>query len=380
VYIGAAVFDGWRLHERAAVVVDYGRVAAVLPEGEAPAGEQVRLDGGVLAPGFVDLQVNGGGGVLLNDAASVDGIAAICAAHGRLGATGLLPTLVTDTPRVTRAVVAAGIAAAEAGVPGFLGLHLEGPHLDPRRKGAHDARLIRPMEDADLAMLVEAAVRLPALMVTVAPEAVTPAQIAALAGAGVLVSLGHSDTGAAEARAGFAAGARCATHLFNAMSGLGHREPGLVGATLDAERVSCGLIADGMHVAPEVIRVALAAKRGADRVFLVSDAMPVAGTELDGFSLGGRRILRHGGRLTLEDGTLAGADIDLAGSVRVLVRHVGVPLGVALAMASRVPAALIGRGDLGRLAPGLAADLVYLDEGLGLAGVWRAGKPIALHA
>jgi N-acetylglucosamine-6-phosphate deacetylase len=196
----------------------------------------------------------------------------------------------------------------------------------------------------------------------------------------VLVSLGHSDTGAAEARAGFAAGARCVTHLFNAMSGLGHREPGLVGATLDAERVSCGLIADGVHVAPEVIRVALAAKRGADRVFLVSDAMPVAGTELDGFSLGGRRILRHGGRLTLEDGTLAGADIDLAGSVRVLVRHVGVPLGVALAMASRVPAALIGRGDLGRLAPGLAADLVYLDEGLGLAGVWRAGKPIALHA
>jgi N-acetylglucosamine-6-phosphate deacetylase len=383
VFIGASVFDGRRLHARAAVVVEGGRVAAVLPEGEAPAGpagERVRLGGGVLAPGFVDLQVNGGGGVLLNDAPSVDGIAAICAAHGRLGATGLLPTLVTDTPAVTRATVAAGIAAAEAGVPGFLGLHLEGPHFDPRRKGAHDPRLIRPMEEADLAVLVAAAGRLPALMVTVAPEAVTVEQIATLAGASALVSLGHSDTGLAAARAGFAAGARAVTHLFNAMSPLGHREPGLVGAALDAEGVACGLIADGVHVAPEAMRVALAAKRGVDGVFLVSDAMSVAGTDMEGFLLGGRRILRHDGRLTLEDGTLAGADIDMVGSVRVLVRDVGVPLEVALAMASRVPAALIGRDDLGRLAPGLAADLVHLDEGLGLAGVWRAGEPIGLHA
>jgi N-acetylglucosamine-6-phosphate deacetylase len=236
------------------------------------------------------------------------------------------------------------------------------------------------MEDADLAMLLEAAGRLPALLVTVAPEAVTVAQIAALAGAGVIVSLGHSDTGIAGARAAFAAGARAVTHLFNAMSGLGHREPGLVGAALDAEGVACGLIADGLHVAPEVIRVALAAKRGPDGVFLVSDAMPVAGTDMDGFWLGGRRILRHDGRLTLEDGTLAGADIDLAGSVRVLVRDAGVALEVALGMAGRVPAALIGRGDLGRLAPGLVADLVHLDAELGLAGVWRAGEPLGLHA
>jgi N-acetylglucosamine-6-phosphate deacetylase len=236
------------------------------------------------------------------------------------------------------------------------------------------------MEEADLAVLVAAAGRLPALMVTVAPEAVTVEQIATLAGAGALVSLGHSDTGLAAARAGFAAGARAVTHLFNAMSPLGHREPGLVGAALDAEGVACGLIADGVHVAPEAMRVALAAKRGVDGVFLVSDAMSVAGTDMEGFMLGGRRILRHDGRLTLEDGTLAGADIDMVGSVRVLVRDVGVPLEVALAMASRVPAALIGRADLGRLAPGLAADLVHLDEGLRLAGVWRAGDSIGLHA
>jgi N-acetylglucosamine-6-phosphate deacetylase len=375
---GAAIFDGTCRYADAALVVEDGMVAGILPE--APEGEVIRLDGGVLAPGFIDLQVNGGGGVLLNDAPDLDGIRAICAAHGRLGATGLLPTLITDTPAVTRAVIAAGIAAAEARVPGFLGLHLEGPHLDPRRKGAHDPALIRPMGAADLAMLVEAARHLPALMVTVAPESATKEQVSALADAGVLVSLGHTDTGIAGARAAFMAGARAVTHLFNAMSPLGHREPGLVGATLDTPGVACGLIADGIHVAPEAIRVALAAKRGVDGVFLVSDAMPVAGADLDGFTLGTRRILRRGGRLTLEDGTLAGADIDLPGSVRVMVREVGVPLETALAMAGRVPAALIGRGDLGRLAPGLAADMVHLDEGLALAGVWRAGEPIGLRA
>jgi N-acetylglucosamine-6-phosphate deacetylase len=376
VFVGAALFDGARTHEDAALVVEDGRVAGIVPEPEAPGGERVALAGGVLAPGFIDLQVNGGGGVLLNDRPEVAGIAAICAAHATLGTTGLLPTLVTDTPEVTRAVVEAGIAAAAEGVPGFLGLHLEGPHLDVRRKGAHDPRLIRPMEEADLALLVEAARRLPALLVTVAPESVTPQQIAALSGAGAIVSLGHTDTGAAAAKAAFAAGARVVTHLFNAMSQLGNREPGLVGAALDAEGVAAGLIADGIHVAPESLRVALASKRGEDAIFLVTDAMSVAGTGLDGFELNGRRILRHDGRLTLADGTLAGADIDFPGAIRVLVRE-GVPLARALRMATVAPAKVLGRDDLGHLAPGLAADFVHLDAKLGLAGVWRDGTPVA---
>ena len=377
VFVGAAVFDGAVLHADAALVVEDGRVAALLPADEAPEGERVRLRGGVLAPGFVDLQVNGGGGVMLNGSPDLDGIRAICAAHGRLGTTGLLPTLITDTAAVTRRAIAAGVAAAEAGVPGFLGLHLEGPHLDPRRKGAHDPALIRAMDDADLAVLCDAARRLPALIVTVAPVNATPAQIAALADAGAVVSIGHSDAVLAEASAAFAAGARMVTHLFNAMSQLGNREPGLVGAALDAEGVRAGLIADGIHVAPAAMRVALAAKRGAEGIFLVTDAMAVAGTDLDRFTLNGREILRRDGRLTLADGTLAGADIDFAGAIRVLVREVGATLPQALRMASAVPADCIGMGDrLGRLAPGRAADLVHLDADLGLGGTWRGGVPI----
>jgi N-acetylglucosamine-6-phosphate deacetylase len=260
-------------------------------------------------------------------------------------------------------------------VPGFLGLHLEGPHLDRRRKGAHDPALIRPMTAEDLAALQEAARRLPALLVTLAPESATPAQVAALAGAGAVVSIGHSDTGIAAARAAFAAGARCVTHLFNAMSQLGNREPGLVGAALDADGVRAGLIADGIHVAPESMRAALAAKRGADGIFLVTDAMPVAGTDLTEFALNGRRILRRDGRLTLADGTLAGADVDFAASIRTLVAAVGVPLDRALAMATALPAAVIGASDRhGRLSPGLPADFVHLDPDLRLAGVWRAGE------
>ncbi|MFO1106651.1 MAG: N-acetylglucosamine-6-phosphate deacetylase [Amaricoccus sp.] len=376
VFRGAAIFDGARLLEEAALVVEEGRVVALVPQAEAPPGETVLLAGGVLAPGFLDLQVNGGGGLMLGDAASVEGIAAICDAHARFGATGILPTLITDTPEVTRAVVEAGIAAAEAGLPGFLGLHLEGPHLDPRRKGAHDPALIRPMTDADLALLVEAARRLPALMVTLAPVSATPQQIAALSGAGAVVSLGHSEEGYAASMAAFAAGARCVTHLFNAMSPLGHREPGLVGAALDAADAYAGLIADGIHVAPPVLRLALAAKRQPDHVFLVSDAMAVAGTDLAAFSLKGRRILRRDGRLTLADGTLAGADIDLPASIRFLVEQVGLALPQALRMASAIPAACLARPDLGHLGAGAPADLVHLGPDLGLRAVWRRGQQL----
>ncbi len=376
VFIGAAIFDGDRLHEDAALVVEDGRIMAIVPAAEAPDGARVELDGGTLAPGFIDIQVNGGAGILLNDKPDVEGIAAICAAHGRLGTTGLLPTLITDTPQATRATIEAGVAAAGS-VPGFLGLHLEGPHLDLRRKGAHDPRLIRPMTPDDLDMLCDAAARLPALVVTLAPASATAGQVAALVEAGAIVSLGHSEATLAEARTLFGAGARMVTHLFNAMSQLGNREPGLVGATLDDAGVSAGLIADGIHVAPESMRAALATKRGTDSVFLVTDAMAPAGTDITEFTLNGRRILRRDGRLTLEDGTLAGADVDFPGVIRVMVRDVGLTLPEALRMATHAPAAALRATDrMGRLAPGLAADLVHLDADLALGGVWRGGAPL----
>lgn len=365
IFTGAQVFDGTRLIPGPLRVED-GVVA-----GPGP-GDEVRLEGGILAPGFLDLQVNGAGGRMVDGTTTADWLAEMCAIHARLGATGILPTLITDTPEATAAVIAAGVEAARQQVPGFLGLHLEGPHLDPRRKGAHDQALIRKMTDQDLARLCDAARQLPTLMVTLAPESVSAEQIARLAASGILVSLGHSDCTHAEAKAAIAAGARCVTHLFNAMSQLGNREPGLVGAAL-TEPVHAGLIADGIHVAPAAMRIAMAAS---DRLFLVSDAMAAAGSSLTEFTLNGRRILRREGRLTLEDGTLAGADLTLPHAVSVL-RGLGVPAEVALAMATSRPAACLGRGDrLGRLLPGRQADMVHLAADGGLAGVWRAGRRI----
>jgi N-acetylglucosamine-6-phosphate deacetylase len=336
----------------------------------------VDLAGGVLCPGFLDLQVNGGGGHLLGAGDPDAALAAMCAAHARLGTTGLLPTLITETEAVTGAVLAAGVRAARAGLPGFLGLHLEGPHIDPRRKGAHDAARIRPMTDDDVAMLGAAASALPALMVTLAPEAVTPAQISALTAAGVVVSLGHTDTDTKGARAAFAAGATCVTHLYNAMSPLGHRAPGLVGAALDSTGVHVGIIPDGVHVLAEPFRVALACKRGPGILFAVSDAMAVAGTDQTEFTLQGRCILRAEGRLTLADGTLAGADVSLPQAVRWMVTQAGVPVERALSMVTSAPAAVLGLRDRGQIVPGQMADLVHLDRDWSLLGVWRGGTPV----
>jgi N-acetylglucosamine-6-phosphate deacetylase len=351
IFTGATVFDGTRLH----------------------AGARLRVEGGVVTDAGEPGQVVGGGR-MVDGAADVALIAMICATHARLGATGILPTLITDTPEATAAVIAAGVAAARQDVPGFLGLHLEGPHLDPRRKGAHDANLIRPMREDDLLRLLDAALALPSLMVTLAPEAVTAEQIGRLRAAGVIVSLGHTDATCAVAQAAIAAGAGCVTHLFNAMSPLGNREPGMVGAALTSP-VFAGLIADGIHVDPVVIRMAMAAKP--EGIFLVSDAMAVAGSDATEFRLGGRRILRRAGRLTLEDGTLAGADLTLPEAVHVMVRRVGVAPEVALAMATARPAACLGRGaTLGHLLPGRVADMVHLGPDWALRGVWRAGVRI----
>lgn len=336
------IFDGTRLLDGHAIRFEDGRATAFGPEAQVTGGEVIDLAGDILAPGYTDLQVNGGDGVMFNDDPSVETLRRIAAAHRRLGVAHLLPTLITDTPEITRAAIAAAIEAIRQGVPGIAGLHLEGPHLSVARKGAHDPALIRPMEETDLRELLAAAHALPVLKVTFAPENVTPEQVTRLAGAGILISLGHTDAPYDTCRRYIDAGARCVTHLFNAMSQLGNREPGLVGAALASGAVSAGLIADAVHVHPQAIRTALAAKTGPGRIFLVSDAMAVAGTDVTEFTLNGRPIHRRDGILTLSDGTLAGADLDLTTAIRVMVHKVGVTPDDALQAAISTPAALIG--------------------------------------
>jgi N-acetylglucosamine-6-phosphate deacetylase len=360
------IFDGEQWLEDTALIVDGGLIEDVVPNGTVPADiHTVVLEGGMIVPGFIDLQVNGGGGVLLNEQPDVDAIRTICAAHAKFGTTGLLPTLITDTREITAATIAAGEAATRENVPGFLGLHLEGPHLSVARKGTHHPSLIRPMEDADLARLVEAKKHLPVLLTTVAPESTSIEQIRTLAQAGIIVSLGHSDCSYATAREAADAGASMVTHLFNAMSPLGHREPGMVGAALDIGSLNVGLIADGFHVDPAAMRVALKGKTGPGRIFLVTDAMSTIGTDMTRFTLNGRTIHRAGGRLTLDDGTLAGADLDMISAVRFTHEVIGLPLAEALRMASLYPARSIGVGNqLGTLRPGMRASLLHLSDGL----------------
>jgi len=375
---GARIFDGADWHDDAALVVGDGLVEGIFPAGAIPSGvARVDTGGGRLVPGFVDLQVNGGGGVMLNDHPDVASIETICRAHAPFGTTALLPTLITDTPAITAAAVAAGAQAARKKVPGFLGLHLEGPHLSIARKGAHDPALIRPMTDADQAALIAARKELPVLLTTIAPESVEPARVAALAKAGIVVSLGHSDTGYNTASAFAEAGATVVTHLFNAMSQIGNREPGLAGAAIDIGSLSAGIIADGIHVDPATMAIALRAKTGPGKIVLVTDAMATIGTDMTSFTLNGRIIYRKDGSLRLADGTLAGADLDMISAVRYVHHAVGLDLDEALRMASLYPAQAIGQAHrLGRFANGTAADIVALSDDLNVKSVWIGGDRV----
>ncbi|OJF94962.1 N-acetylglucosamine-6-phosphate deacetylase [Pararhizobium antarcticum] len=373
--IGARIFDGETWHDDRTLLVDGGAIAGIVDEGDRPDDVMtVDASGQWLVPGFIDLQVNGGGGVMLNDRQDVEGIRTICVAHAQFGTTALLPTLITDTFEIRARAIAAGRQAKRDRVPGFLGLHLEGPHLSVARKGAHDPALIRPMDPADLDALLACKGAFEAMMITVAPENASVEQVAALADAGFIVSIGHTDAGYQSVCAYAAAGARTVTHLFNAMSPLGHREPGVVGAALDRSDLYAGIIADGFHVDPVSMGIALRAKAGPGRIFIVTDAMSTIGSEQTGFMLNGREIFRKDGRLTLADGTLAGADIDMLSSVRFVHEKLGLPLDEALRMASAYPAqaARIDRKK-GRLLAGLDADFALLTPSLAMVSTWIGG-------
>ncbi|MDP9195324.1 MAG: N-acetylglucosamine-6-phosphate deacetylase [Pseudomonadota bacterium] len=362
------LFDGESLQDGLHVILDNGRIATITDTVPA---DMAREDcgGHLLAPGFVDLQVNGGGDVLFNDSPTVESLQTIAAAHCRFGTTSLLPTLVTDAPDKRRKAVDA-VRQAMGQVPGVRGIHLEGPWISPKRKGAHDATLMATPSEEDMALLDS----LPGTsMVTVAPDCISPALIRRMADRSIRVSLGHSDASHAQAQEALKAGAVAFTHLYNTMSPLHHREPGMVGAALDSE-AWCGIIADGHHVHPAAIRIAWKTKPPGT-LFLVTDAMPPVGGTQTSFTLYGQQIRVHDGKCTTPEGILAGSALDMASAVRYCVNTVGIPLSEALRMASLYPATLMGWHDrIGRIVPGYEAALVLLDSDLRAIKTWAGGS------
>lgn len=365
------VFDGTTVRRDYAVVIQGARIRSIVPRQDLPATIPVRdlPEGAWLAPGFIDTQVNGGGDVLFNDDPNPRGIAAIAAAHLRYGTTALMPSLLSDTPEKMRAAREA-IEAVQRSEPSVIGLHLEGPFLSPEKAGVHDRGMIRRPEPGDLQLL--APLSQGVTLVTLAPEEVPDGFIASLAGAGVRVSLGHSMASYAQTLAAVSEGLIGFTHLFNAMRPLASREPGPIAAALEDPRAWFGLIVDGEHVAPAMLRLAL---RGKGHPMLVTDAMAPVGGSNSTFTLYGQSITVRDGRCTTADGILAGSILDMASAVRNCVGLLDMPLPAALRLASAAPAAFLGVDSwLGHLAPGYRADMVALDpEAIRVFATWVAG-------
>jgi N-acetylglucosamine-6-phosphate deacetylase len=371
---GARVLTEDGLRDDANLLVEDGLILDILDPRVAAreTAEQDRLpEGTILAPGFIDVQVNGGGGVLVNETPTVAGAIAIAAAHRRYGTTALLPTVITDRPDVMRLGAEAACAAMRVPDSGVAGVHLEGPFISPKRPGVHDPALIRRMGAVDAAWLAGLGSVMP-LLLTVAPEEVEDDFLDLMAAAGVVLSTGHTAARAERVVEALAHGVRGFTHLYNAMPPLAGREPGPVGAALLDRTAWCGLIADGVHVHPASLRLALAT-RPEDRMLLVTDSMSVLGTDAESFALYGKTIFRRNGRLETADGTLAGADLDMAAAVRSAVSMLGLPVDRALRMASTYPADFMRLADRGRIAPGLRADLVCLTDRLDVLGTWIGG-------
>ena len=363
---------GWR--DDLAVLVDGARIAALLPPDhpQVRAAQADDLGGALLVPGFIDTQVNGGGGALFNAAPTVDTIRTIGAAHRRFGTTGFLPTLISDRPEIMREALAAIDAAFDAGVPGLLGVHLEGPFLAPERKGVHDAKWFHVPSEDELALLT--APHRGVRVLTLAPERVPHEMIARLAAAGVIVNAGHTAADYATVRAALAAGVHGFTHLFNAMTPFGSRAPGVVGAALDDAGSWCGIIADGHHVHPASLRNAIAAKaRG--KIVLVTDAMPPVGASDPSYVLNGETITAKDGICQTAAGVLAGSALDMATAVRNTVNLLDQPLAEAVRMASEYPADYLGLAAThGRIAVGCQADLVAMDADCRVRHTWIGGR------
>jgi N-acetylglucosamine-6-phosphate deacetylase len=371
---GRVLLDEGFVDDRA-VLLAGGRIVDIVAPDHPRVRDAVHrtdLGGDLLLPGFIDSQVNGGGGLLFNDTPDVATIAAIGRAHRRYGTTSFLPTLISDDLDKVRAAIAAVESAIDAKTPGVEGIHIEGPFISELRKGAHDAAHIRGLEPEHVGLL--SSLRHGRTLVTLAPERASLQAIQRLRAAGVVVSAGHTNATHAVVSEALAHGLRGFTHLFNAMSPLQSREPGVVGAALADEDSWCAIIVDGWHVHPVTLRVALAAKRH-DRFMLVTDAMPSVGTDMASFQLQGRRIAVVDGRCVDEQGTLSGSALDMASAVRNAVALLGLPLESAVRMASTYPAEFLGLGgELGRIAPGYRANLALLDAELQVRNTWIDGR------
>ncbi len=378
--VNGRILTGHGLQSGFAVLVDDGRISGLALPSDARVRQAERHDlaGRYLLPGFIDCQVNGGGGVLFNDEPSVDGVRAIARAHRRFGVTGLLPTLISDDREVTRKALAAVREAVAGGVPGVLGIHVEGPFLAPERKGVHDAGKFRVPDAEDVALV--GSLTHGTTLLTLAPDRVPLETIQAFLARGVIVSAGHTAADYATVRAALDVGVRGFTHLFNAMSPFTSRAPGTVGAALEDPDSWCGLIVDGHHVHPASLRVAIAAKpRG--RMFLVTDAMPPVGADDPSFVLKGETITARDGKCQTADGTLAGSALDMATAVRNCVEMLGLPLAEAARMASTYPADFLGLSCThGRIAVGRHADFTVMDDDFRVCETWIDGQCEVHHA
>lgn len=358
-----------------ALLTENGRILRLVAADSLPAGAvTIDLEGGLLLPGFIDVQVNGGGDVLFNDMPTVEGVRRIAEAHARFGTTGLLPTVISsDLATLQKAIVAVDDAIA-TGVPGVLGIHIEGPYLSPTRRGIHNPPEFPKLDAAGIKVL--SSLKRGKTLVTLAPDATTSDDVEALTKAGVIVCIGHSDASYEQTYAALLAGARGFTHLFNAMSPLGTRAPGVVGAALDDRDSWCGIIADGHHVHPAALRVALAC-RGANKLMLVTDAMPPVGGAKASFTLQGRTIRAENGLCLGPDGTLAGSATDMATILRKAVAMLGIDVPTASRLASANAADFLSlSNEYGVIAPGARADFVLLNEALEVRQTWIGGTPI----
>jgi N-acetylglucosamine-6-phosphate deacetylase len=371
--VNGRILAGERIVTGQTVLLTEGRIEAIALAADPRCRDAVSVDleGQLLLPGFIDVQVNGGGGVLFNDDPSPETIRAIGAAHRRYGTTGFLPTLISDDLDTIAQAIAAVQSSLDAQRPGALGIHIEGPFLNWARRGVHDPKHLRRLDNGVISLLCS--LRGGRTVLTLAPEMTTTDMIAQLAAGGILISAGHSDASYAQTAAAIAHGVRGFTHLFNAMAPLTPREPGIIGAALYDPNTWCGIIVDGRHVDPVMLKLALRCKRH-DRFMLVTDAMPPVGSPATSFVLQGRTIQVVDGVCRDENGTLAGTGLDMATAVRNAVQLLDLGIAEAARMASEYPAAFLGlEHELGRIAPGFRANLVSMDDELQVRRTWIDG-------